>query len=431
LIYAYAISDEIRTAKSTAANKPCWTELAEKLNEFTEDCDVKLKAYLFSGFNAASVSQFATLSTRTRGANQDYFYSTILLFFIRQHQDGLLNSELFTRLSSKDDRGFPIIASKIIQGVLDDGVPVSTPENSREVKVRINVKDENHNKYANYQSKFTLDSGSKSELHFVIYRPAKSDPEILIKSFLAVSKPSGVYQDKDAFAFSHIYVPPTVGGGERRFSGGKVLPLDDGVFLIGGQRPYKDDKRALPFSSIKALVIRWHDLDRGHALFPSIVLTTNYRGIPILSRAVFRVTAINHSSGLDLGPVPVTGLVDDLISDFEKENEVLGSIGDNEAVSREALDRLKRISSVAEAPALARQIVKMTSNGPGKNGKWSAPTGFAKKTGKAPQRLTTDVIRSAVSDAFSTGYASEYKEGDDGPVFDLWRDVRFGPIEAE
>ena len=63
----------------------------------------------------------------------------------------------------------------------------------------------------------------------------------------------------------HVYEPPEDTTGKmRRLSLGRVLPMDDGVYLVGGQRD--DHARREPFKSLKVLALPWEDKGRGECL---------------------------------------------------------------------------------------------------------------------------------------------------------------------
>ncbi|MEJ1992393.1 MAG: hypothetical protein P8X50_12025 [Maritimibacter sp.] len=254
-----------------------------------------------------------------------------------------------------------------------------------------------------------------------------------MKSFLAISEPSGVFQDKDAYAFSHIYVPPSPTG-QKRFSGGKVIPLQDGVYLVGGQRPYSTDRQGVPFSSIKVIASRWHDLDRGHKIFPALTMSTNYLGVPIVGRAAIRATPIGHSEKIDLGSVDLSDLRNDLLKDMKKEKDFVDSLSGKGEDFRSLADSFLTYESESKIAQYAKEIINIVNNGPGKSDLWDAPIDFKKPVkvrGKEThQRLTKDTLRSAISEAMQIGMADEYRDADSSP-FDFWKNLRFGPLEIE
>ncbi len=437
LFYAITCSDVAKrssTRKTVSTNVPKWKDVAQEVNNFSASVSAEISGLFCEEFGDDNIGQFATLAGRKRGVQKRYYYSTLLFFAMHLQEAGRLSDELFGRFASKDDKGFIANSLRVVSNILDEGLPTIAAEPHREVRVRINVKEENFKKYQSFHHKFDFGESTRSESHFVVYRTMRSNPISVMKSFLAISEPSGIYQDKDAYAFSHIYVPPNATG-EKRFSGGKLLPLDDGVYLVGGQRPYSRVRRGVPFSSIKVLALRWHDLERGHKLFPALTLSTNYRGVPIVSRAAVRVTPISHSSKLKLGKVDLGNMLDDLRADLEVEKKFIDEQGLDDSTIATVMENFLAGMDDDAVADFSKELIKVVNNGPGQGERWDAPVDFSKQVKQGQkqqsQRLTKDALRSAVSEAMQTGMAAdEYKDAD-GTPFDFWRHLRFGPIEIE
>lgn len=437
LFYAITCSDIAKRSssrKTVSTNVAKWKDLAQEINDFSAGVSSEVSSLFCKDFGDDNIGQFATLAGRKRGVQKKYYYSTLLFFVMHLQETGRFSDELFGRFASKDDKGFIANSLRVVSNTLDEGLPTIAAEPHREVRVRINVKEENFKKYQAFHHRFDFGGATRSESHFVVYRTMRSNPTSVIKSFLAISEPSGIYQDKDAYAFSHIYVPPNATG-EKRFSGGKLLPLDDGVYLVGGQRPYSRARRGVPFSSIKVLALRWHDLERGHKLFPVLTLSTNYRGVPIVSRAAIRVTPVSHSSKLKLGKVDLGNMIDDLRSDLEVEKEFISKQNLENVAKAAAMDSFLTGMDGGAIADFSKELIKIVNNGPGRGERWDAPVDFSKqvKQGQKQQelRLTKDALRSAVSNAMQAGMAAdEYKDAD-GTPFDFWSHLRFGPIAID
>lgn len=437
LFYAITCSDIAKRKsgrKAVSTNVARWKDLSEEANEFSKGVPESISDLFCAEFGDDNIGQFATLAGRKRGAQKRYYYSTLLFFVMHLQETGRLADELFGRFASKDDKGFITNSLRVVSNVLNEGLPTVAADPHREVRVRINVKEENFKKYQAFHHRFDFGDPQKSESHFVVYRTMRSSPIAVMKSFLAISEPSGIYQDKDAYAFSHIYVPPNATG-EKRFSGGKLLPLDDGVYLVGGQRPYSRARRGVPFSSIKVLAFRWHDLERGHKLFPALTLSTNYRGVPIVSRAAIRVTPINHSSGLELGRVNLGDMLQNLSADLKAERSFIEGQNLDEAAKANAVENFLTGTSDADIADFSRELIRIVNNSPGEGERWDAPVDFSKQVRQdrrlQEQRLTKDVLRSAISEAMQTGMAADEYTDADGTPFEFWKHLRFGPIEID
>ncbi|MEJ2002522.1 MAG: hypothetical protein P8X77_14230, partial [Maritimibacter sp.] len=189
LFYALALADQSkRDQKQVSTNSPKWKELAHQINNFSNNAPKEIRDLFCAEYSESNVGQFATLASRKRGVQKKKYYSTLLFFVLHLSETGKLSDDFFKNFASRDDRGFPLMALRVVASILDHGLPSGTSEPHRQVRVRINVKEENYNRFHSFYERFDYGSPGKSEAHFVVYRVMKSNPTGVMKSFLAISE---------------------------------------------------------------------------------------------------------------------------------------------------------------------------------------------------------------------------------------------------
>lgn len=440
LFMSIGISDAKRQSKKTTSqsNAVSWTELSNEINKFSGKLPNSISKSICRSFTDDKVSQLATISTRQKGSNEPYFYTTILLFLIKRYTDGYFDTEFFHRMCSKEDRSYPIRSLSVLIDKFNFGIVADHESKTRELRPLFMIKDEIYGKFADYFSTCSIESSRKDkrkQLQVVMYRPMRSDPLSVMKTYLSVYEQGDSYAEQSSFTYTHIYKPPQ-SIQEDRFSGGKLLTLDDAIYLVGGQRPLSLRREALPFSSLKVMVIRWIDIERRHALFPMLIMSTNYGGRPIVSRAAGRLTPVDNSKKVELGSVKFDDLESDLAVDRKVEQQVLTEL--TSAGAKSHMDSLFPIADKGtNLNEVARQISFFCNNDPHTLGGWAVPSGYTKQTVPSGRRsrtetknLTSEALSFLVSDALGEGTESQFKNETNEP-YNIWLNTRFGPLGLE
>jgi hypothetical protein len=299
------------------------------------------------------------------------------------------------------------------------------------ISIYFSLKNEHLETFEDYFRRFSF--GEDGALHAVIYRPRLSKPGFLMKTFMAIKASRREGSARDTYTFTHIYQPPSETRTDR-IAIGKVAPLDDGVYLLGGQRPklndYRSDTEALPFKSAKILALRWEEIQQHELLLPAVTISTNATGRIIASRAAIRITPLDHSEKIELREVACSDLLGNLRKDVKLEAEYLKQARNNP----ELYARIKNLQNVEHFMKATRdddimdacqRIIAMTNNSPGHPMKDAMPDDFL---GADDRPLKVGVVTQRIEDSLAVppGPFLRNKE-----AFDLWTHMRFAPLKLD
>ncbi len=436
LFFALSISDDDREKGKNKgqSNKASWLGVKRRLETFVSEVPKgRVSKQLCQTYTDDKIAQLATMSTRTRGTADQNFYTTLLLFLMYEAEKGLFENDFLRRMVSKEDQRIPSLAATVLIDRLTHSSQSHFEEKTRPVRPLFVVRDSQHARLDTYfqrHSIYRADADRKRQMQCVIYRPKRTNPKELMKTFLSVYQQDGTPEEPGGFSYTHIYQPPEAGQ-QNRFSGGKVIPLDDAVYMMGGQRPLEKRRRILPFDSVKVIAFRWFDIDRNHPLFPALVMTTNYKGEIMVSRAAVRLTPLSHSNEVPLKAVSVDSLEDNLKADKKLEEEYIAALSDHSDQDKDLIRLAHPLTlQKADTKALSEKILMMCNNDPHTKSGLAAPDGFSRKEGRKMIKLNTHALDYALSTALGDLEGNPYIN-EDGEAFDLWLHTRFGPLALD
>lgn len=428
---AYAITDEERAEKrsSKKLNTPQWRALAADVNEFADGLTKPLAEYCCRSFDEDNIPGFATLSARKNGSGVPFFYSTLLLYLIHAREHSKLSSRYLDMMIPRQDRVALASAFTVISDQMKFGVPKESQQKVTEISQRFLVDEEYQAKLDKFSLKYRVPNPQRNAtraFQLIVYRPMRRNADQLIKTFVAVYDRVDEFMGSTGLTYSHFYKPPKETGQER-FSRGKVLPLQDAVYLLGGQRPHIKRQASFPYQSLKVMAIRWNDIVRDHTFFPMLIMTSSYDGKIMISRAAARLTPIDYSSDADLTFVTTNELADSLEKDSKLENSWIDT---NENIPDDQKGRVRSVFPLTgegvDFESMARDLAFYANNDPHKDSGWIVPQGFT----RGKRTLTTDTLRGMVAQATGEDSEQPYKN-ESGKVFNLWDDSRFGPLRIE
>lgn len=271
-----------------------------------------------------------TFSTRRRGTRKANFYAAMVLFYVNLFEETKIGeSELeFIRVATAEgERDFSSRVAELFVSKLkapasgaDAGTYHQAGGKTHEFPI-INVGYTYHKThFDNFKAFFEhFASHVDGNAHFVCYRPRNEYPNHVVKSFLAIQRPQA---PKESFGFVHVYRMPS-SGSQRRISIGVVLPLANGVCLVGGQRQMTDRKeRTVPFSNLKIVIIPWTAITYREQVFGGLAVSADYSGKNLISRMALRCTPINHSDDIELDAKQLTELEADIVADVAREHTI-------------------------------------------------------------------------------------------------------------
>lgn len=439
LFYAYSLSDDKKTTnKSASANSPGWIGVDNEISEFLLTLPEPVARCCFRSYTDDKIAQFATLASRVKGTPSPYFYSTLVLFLIHLNDNGSFDKPYLLAILSKDDAklvsSLAHLVSNRFNRALSTGEQPSpdAPATDFEAAVRFNILQTNNKKLTRFIDYYS--SGEKGIAHMVMYRAMKSDPSRLMKTFLTLSPPTHVNYGANNAVFSHFYKAPMEKREKNlRFSSGKALPLDQGVYLVGGQRPWAPDSRRHPFSSLKVIALEWIDLDQCHPLMSVLVMSTNYKGKIFISRAVARVTPFVHHSDVELEALKISDLTKNLQADYHRESRYIeGEIKNNNDTLWDGKNGEHFLVNLdqSDAPTVADFITRNTNNNPRGNDAWTVREGFTRVADKNTESLTSAKLQSAIEDSLTDNKNNTF-ENHSGEPYDVWSSTRFGPLSSD
>lgn len=450
---------------------PEWSELIREHDEISKS----VGSNLFPSMTTKDgLSLFCQFKTRAGGNHSKHFYVGLLLLVICCDEDGRFNTPFMAAVLPECERAFPQQARDVFEAILDaceapaaaaEQVGKAEPEPARppdpEIGIRFAYNVQHLAEFADYREQFV--SPEDNHAHFVVYRPSLSDPERLMKTFLAIG-PAGQSDlkdsdRKDVHRFTHIYDPPEDSAGHtQRLSLGRVIALSDGVYLLGGQR---DEHRARqPFKTLKIIALPWAALTRRDTVIQALIMSSNYNGRHIVSRAVLRTTPVWQAKQLRLGGVTTADLQADLERDAAVELSAIaaavqsnptlpdnwfagfplcahvaaidggeGSPGEDGAAAGSSSGQwMVCPTGIREQAGFIRTLC---NNAPNETTGWDIGPGFEPKRKKDPL-LTQAGIIYHLEAAFGSGQAPKYTRREAGAetdeAFDFWSSIRFSPL---
>lgn len=426
-IHYLALDAGERERKGTGTLSPQWAVIIERYNAFRRTA----APTPLSECNDDNLRSLCTFATRRTGNQSPRFYAGLAAFVAHEAEQGSFGSPFMRMALPRCEISVADACRRVFLHLCSGDEIVEHPE----VSLRFAYAPENVRKFEKYRRLMATDDDGFA--HFVVYRPSRSEPARLMKSYLAISKAQLDGQTGTThpatFKFVHIYRPParTAGGGTDRVSLGRVLTFDQGVYLVGGQRDETTERR--PFQSLKVLALPWVQMAREDTLLSALLLSSNYSGEQIVSRAAIRTTNLSRSNQVELGSVNINELSADLSNDSVRERAAAVRRG---LVTEAAIDLFPLACAAAEREAtvanLSSNILKLTNNGPAEEAGWDLGRTYARRAGRKTEQLTKAMVSLTLETTFGSNQAPKYfcaALGNEG--FDFWDSLRFGPLALD
>lgn len=434
----YALSKMLARPGRRASDRPAkgatYNLLCKIYNEFQErffqngGADIRLLPTLEPG----TVRDFCLLHTFSSGSETSRFYSALALFVADLAERDELRSDFFQKVLPSSEERFPTdLANWLVGRVKDNLSGAVTPQAKQLEKkgesdfltISVNFSYGRHNKSEldDFISEFQIEEVDNCA-HFICYRPRLSEPRELIKTFLTL-KPSwalhGVSQSHNT-NFSHFYAPP----GKRnhhyhRISNGRAIPLDEGVYLIGGHKLRNRDR--VPFRSVEAISFEWSYLKNTQAVFPALMISANNRDTHLATRIAVRATPLHHSTKVSIGAVGIDRLVEDVRADLEAEAKLVEEEQIKGFVGRQHL------SKPDDASAISQSILDYCNNLPAK---WRIDAEYVATAEETSETLTPRRMEAKLEEVFGSDEHPVFFN-EDGQPFTFWESLRFGALSAK
>lgn len=433
LFKALSVNDNAIQARDTSKklNTLEWKPVVDEVHAFVASLPATTRRACCEEITDDTLVGFATLSSRTKGSQKKHFYSTLQLYAIYCAGTGKLHSDLLEMLISREDRTALNRARQGVAEAFRSDVPIGEIEEFTDVHLSFQVKRTDQEKMLSFAKRSFVSVPGRSVkigFQFVVYRPRRRNPDLLRRSFVSVYDKSDDFQQSQGFTYSHHYQSASEAG-PLRFSTGKVFPLKDAVYLVGGQRLDVDRLGRMPFESMKIMVIRWSDIEKKHTVFPVLILTSSYDNKVMASRGAGVLSPISHSSDLKLDSVLTRDLAASLKESGDAERSfILGLNSLDDEGKRGALEHFPLTSESADLERISLEISKY-SNNLERDGGIAVDGSFRQRRG-ASLPLDTEALKSQLN-WIGRGSKSKTYVNEDAVEFDFWKHVRFGPLRFE
>jgi len=421
---------EQKRKKTTTHLRPSWAHVVHLYDKFRQRVGADL--FLDPAIKNQDLMRFCSFDTRRHGSGSKTFYSSLAVLLVDMVEQGTYASEFVNFALPSCEWG---LVEAVVQYLLE-GDAQAHPTSPGETKTS---DPEGTSKFPEFGLKFAYAPAKLNDLrafhnsfrsessdlgaHFICYRPRKSDPTELMKTFLAIMPPEA-HEDLTSFNFVHIYQAPNTKT-KQRIALGKVLPLHEGLYLVGGQKETQTPLPSgpTPFRTLKVISMAWRSIEVFDHLLSGLVMSANNQGEHIVSRIALKATPLDHSSKVALGAIGLHELANDLKEDMRKEIAHLDEIGAPPA----EFDRfeLQRAGAEMEAAAkrLAVSIAGKTNNDPTI---WDLPEGISAKKPKQPT-LTKAMVDLNLEETFGSDGRPRYTDNF-GKNFEFWSSIRFGVL---
>jgi hypothetical protein len=402
---------------TTKPLRPRWASILEAIKTVKNK---NSSLNLIDGITVDDIESFARHSNNRNGSNKPKFYYTLFMFCLSDQFSSMVDHEFFRSVCPASELDVVRKCEAEILQKINPAAPHLADTGS--VDFRFDYSKIRLNSFQRYFETFKSSADGMAEgIRFFVYRPRQKNPNQIMKSFLSITTKDGeVTKSGDPiYRFTHIYQPPSDAGERKRISLGRVLPLADSLYLVGGQKP--TIKQRIPFTSLKIISIPWSAIERQEHDFGGLVMSANYGGIPLISRVAIRVTCFPHSDQVNLGCIDVEKLSNSILDDMLAEAEIIRNFVHQEARPVNANEK-----------DTARRIKRISNNNPDSSLSWSIGDGFSPKklTQKTAENLTNDLVQKFLIDKFGNASKSIYSDVN-GDTFEFWSSLRFSPLSAK
>lgn len=404
--YAAALGAVARKGQQTVITRP-WKAIAAEMESLANGHAAALPFAL--GVNDDVIGRFARYSTAT-STSVRYLYVGVLIYLCNAIE---VSPEVHEAMKAWLPASEADMLARLKRSWLEplaEGREVETPdpegEGQRRAAMGFAYQTHHFDQFERFLEAFRGEDGGS---HFVCYRCGQNSPGSVIKSYLVISKPR---PGRDYHTFAHFYRVPSLGA-QSRVSAGFVIPMEQGVYLVGGQHPAAKGPQHAPFRALEAIALSWRDLDIPETLFGGLIMSSNYEQQQIVGRIALRATPIAHSDAFTrpLDRIALTKLAEDINDDLELERSLPGGSFTRGAARAQATEILELTNNVSKA--------------------WHVPPQFRRvgAEGSGPVTLDRGYVEYQLGVLFGHKDSPRYvSAADEHHAFEFFSDIRFGMI---
>jgi hypothetical protein len=404
--YAAALGAVARKGQPAVISRP-WKAIAAEMNVLAKGHAAELPFAL--GVNDDAIGRFARYQTAT-ARSVGHLYVGVLLYLCNAIE---VSPEVFETMKVWLPASEADMLARLKRAWLEplaEGREVEAPdpegEGQRRAAMGFAYQTHHFDQFEQFLKAFRREDGGS---HFVCYRCGQNSPGSVIKSYLVISTPR---PGRDYHTFAHFYRVPSLGA-QSRVSTGFVVPMEQGVYLVGGQRPAASGPHYAPFRALEAIALSWRDLDIPETLFGGLIMSSNYEQQQIVGRIALRATPIAHSEDFvrPLDRIALSKLADDIGGDMELEVSLPGGSFTRGSAKAQAAEVLELTNNVSKAWQVPPQFRRVASDDNG------------------PLTLDRGYIEHQLGVIFGHKDAPRYvSAADEHHAFEFFSDIRFGMI---
>ena len=406
---------------------PAWKPLMKHYLDLWKIAGEKLALFPPEKMNDDHLSTLCYFKTRIVGSQKKNLYSSLALLIVHLKERGILDSK-FLRYSLPDsERDFARDIGRYIEKKIEEertGNPTRDyPKISITFKYDPIKLADLERFHAYFQNLKPTDADRCS--HFICYRPRKSNPTEFIKTFLAIKPPEASGSNSKSFNFVHVY--QATDQDKQRVALGKILPLHEGLYFVGGQKEHQPEDRAWksPFKTLKVIAIGWRTIEVRDANIAGLVMSANNRGDHIVSRIILRATPFAHSKDTSLGAVKIKDLWQSLTDDARKE---VACLVERKAPPDEFAKYGLRQDSDDQFDRVVAQRMDNVLAHSNNDAPWGLPDGFRAVKGRT--LLTKPIIEKELEEMFGSSGNPKFQDSFSTP-FEFPKSLRFGVLSKK
>ena len=415
---------------------PRWQAVTDRYQGFIAAFP-SMKA-LIPAFNEDDLRQLCSFSTRHQGSRSPHLYLAIALFLIGEKDEGNLDGMKVLKIAvpSEETRflervrrelGHLLNRTSVASGLKAPFPDLPPPHRARdypEVQASFACDTKWIERFQSFLRLYSVPTDGS--LHLILYRAREGCPTDLVKSFIALypGRNDPTRDQRPVYRSVHRYLPPSQDWGHPRLSLGWVIPLEQGLYILGGQKmdPERRGHRfgeapRDPFRALDVLYFSWRSLES--QLLYGLCLSANNNGTPFVTRVCARPTLIDHSERLELGEVSAADLAASLTDDYEREAQYAREA----EFPEELVQRFHVKPTIQRRRELARIIAHHCNNSPAEPRAWDVAgperRGRKKGIGKNAIAASLDELIGGGADAASPI---------DGRPMGFWGTILMGPI---
>jgi hypothetical protein len=440
-VHYYAVSLGEAKRGSTARLQPQWTTLKEQYDSFRAAYPFLKRA--LPEIEEDDLRLFCSFSTRRQGSRTTGFYLALALFLIRQDERGGSEPREFLSvvLPACETQFLEEVRREIVHWLnvradrhhQDRPFPkILPPRRAREhpeVELSFAYRNQWIEKFEGHFEHYSVPTEpDRLGLHLVLYRGREGCPQDLVKSFLALvpGKADPLRGQQNVYRSVHVYRPARQDWGHPRLSLGWMIPLERGLYILGGQKaePERAGAQASraprkPFRALEVLYFSWRSLDS--RLLYGLAMSLNNDGTPLISRICARPTPLNRSDRLQLGSVSVVDLTESIADDDRRAMALV----DEGSIPPEVLARFSLDQPSESRAELARIIAHHCNNAPLSPRDWDLNAADAARDFSCGA-ATAAALATQLDDLILGG--DTLSSPIDGRPMGFWGGLRIGPL---